>query len=135
MTPKLKSIDHVHVFVTDRKSARIWYEAVLGMRPLPSLEFWAEDGGPLTISDSGGNIHIALFEAKAAKCRSTIAFNVDATEFIAWKGHLSDAVGKQLRVEDHQITWSLYFSDPDGNPYEITCSEYEVLASRLRAES
>jgi sugar lactone lactonase YvrE len=36
------------------------------------------------------------------------------------------------RLEDHQVSWSLYFSDPDGNPYEITSYEYGELPAQLR---
>ena len=27
-------------------------------------------------------------------------------------------------AQDHELYMSLYFSDPDGNPYEITTYEY-----------
>lgn len=96
MAPKLKSIDHIHVFVANRQSARTWYENVLDMTPIAELEFWGENGGPLTLSDPYGNIHIALFESCADKCRSTIAFAVVATEFMAWKKHLTEKIGKDL---------------------------------------
>jgi catechol-2,3-dioxygenase len=34
-------------------------------------------------------------------------------------------------VKDHQVSWSLYFSDPDGNPYEITSYTYDQLGAQL----
>jgi predicted lactoylglutathione lyase len=32
-------------------------------------------------------------------------------------------------LQDHQQSLSLYFSDPDGNPWELTT--YEVIPARL----
>jgi catechol 2,3-dioxygenase-like lactoylglutathione lyase family enzyme len=134
MPPALKSIDHVHVFVTNRSAATAWYEDVMGMSPVPELAFWSVDGGPLTIADPGGNVHIALFEAAASTRRSTVALGVSADAFIAWREHLGDKLGRPVRAEDHQVSWSLYFSDPDGNPYEITTYEYEAVSRLLKAD-
>ena len=105
------------------------------MSPIAELEFWAKDGGPLTISDAGGSVHIAIFESAPMKCRSTIALGVGAAEFMEWKRHLSEKLERELRAEDHEVSWSLYFNDPDGNPYEITAYEYQVLAKLLRTEA
>ena len=127
MAPQLKAIDHIHVFVADRQTASVWYETVLGLKPLPELEFWAADGGPLTVADRTGSIHIALFEESAAECRSTIALSVDASRFLSWKEHLSKTLGHNVNAVDHVVSWSLYFTDPDANPYEITSYEYEAI--------
>jgi len=135
MPPTLKSIDHIHVFVANRDAAKIWYDEVLGLTPVANLEFWAKDGGPLTISDAGGTVHIALFESAPLKCRSTIALGVGAAEFLVWKRHLSEKLETTLRAEDHEVSWSLYFNDPDGNPYEVTTYDYAVVAHMLRAEA
>ena len=135
MPPPLKSIDHIHVFVANRDAARIWYEEVLGLIPIADLEFWAKDGGPLTLSDTGGAVHIALFESAPLKCRSTIALAVGALEFLAWQRHLSEKLKTTFQAEDHEVSWSLYFDDPDGNPYEVTTYEYAALAQTLRTEA
>lgn len=135
MTPQLKSIDHIHVFVTDRAAAAVWYKDVLGLVPIPELEFWAKDGGPLTVSDVGGKVHVALFESSPATCRSTIALGVGASEFIAWKRHLGEQLQKEVPAEDHEVSWSLYFHDPDGNPYEITTYEHAAVARALRGQN
>jgi glutathione S-transferase len=125
--PALEGIDHVHVFVSDRSEARGWYERVLGMRPVPSLEAWAVDGGPLTLADAGGGVHIALFEAPPQANRSTIAVRVDGRSFVAWHHHLRRALGSAPRLVDHDLSWSLYFSDPDGNPFEITTYDCQAV--------
>lgn len=128
MPPELQAFDHVHVFVTDRVSAEEWYSKVLGLQRTKELEFWATDGGPLTIQNGSGTIHIALFERSAQTCRSTIALRVSATEYLAWKAHLETMLPGQVNEEDHDVSLSLYFRDPDGNPYELTT--YEVTALR-----
>jgi catechol-2,3-dioxygenase len=128
----LISIDHVHIFVSNRDASEKWYQRVLGLTRVPELEFWATDEGPLTIGNEGGSVHLALFERPAEKCRSTIAFSVSATSFLSWRRHLSTALDRTVDAVDHQVSWSLYFSDPAGNPYEITSYEYSELASTLR---
>lgn len=131
LAPSLQGIDHIHVFVANRAQAEQWYRRVLGMHRVPSLESWASDGGPLTIGDPSGTVHLALFERPAQKCRSTIALSVSAAAFFAWRDHLSGALGHEVKVVDHQMSWSLYLEDPDGNPYEITSYEYAEIQAAL----
>ena len=127
MPPSLDRVDHVHVYVTDREVSEQWYSDVLGLSRMPELESWASDGGPLTVANEAGTVHLALFERKAQPCRSTIAFGVTAVEFVAWREHLSARLEVPPKTEDHQLSWSLYFSDPDGNPYEVTTYEYSAV--------
>jgi catechol-2,3-dioxygenase len=131
MSPQLQSIDHVHVSVTDRAAAERWYEKVLGLTRVKELEFWAPGGGPLTIQNREGTVHLALFEGTPEKRPSTIAFGVDAEEFIRWQAHLREVLGMQLKAEDHTVSWSVYFSDPDGNRFEITSYGYEAILRRM----
>ena len=129
--PPVRSIDHIHVFVADRPAAERWYERVLGFTRVKEYEFWASDGGPLTIQDQDGTVHIALFERPAQNCRSTIALRVSAQELLAWRAHLMQVLPEPPTVEDHDLSISLYFRDPDGNPYEITTYEYQAAKARL----
>jgi len=131
MTPTLQRVDHVHVFVRDRAQAQRWYADVLGFHRVKGLEFWAADGGPLTVGDESGDIHLALFEKPSQPCRSTIAFTADAAQFLVWCSHLAEALKQPIHPVDHQVAWSLYFSDPDGNPFEITCYDYDSLSATL----
>jgi catechol 2,3-dioxygenase-like lactoylglutathione lyase family enzyme len=121
MAPPIQRIDHIHVFVSDRAAARRWYADVLGFAVVPELEHWASDGGPLTIADATGAVHLALFERPARPHRSTIALGVSREAFLAWEQHLGTSLGQAPDRVDHGAAWSVYFSDPDGNPYEITC--------------
>jgi catechol-2,3-dioxygenase len=133
MIPVLDRIDHIHVYVADRTAAEHWYERVLALTRVAELEGWAEDGGPLTLANASGSVHIALFEREVQPCRSTIAFAVTAQAFVAWQRHLFSALGDDAAVEDHTLSMSLYFSDPDGNPYEITTYEYAAVKPLIAA--
>lgn len=132
MVPTLERFDHIHVHVCDRAASEEWYARVMGLGRVAELEFWAPNGGPLTIGNASGTIHLALFERPAEKCRSTIALAVTASGLLAWRRHLAQVLGHSVEVVDHEVSWSLYFSDPDGNPYEITSYEYDAFASALR---
>lgn len=134
MTPSLDKVDHIHVYVSDRVASERWYERVLGLTRIPEFAFWAQGGGPLTISNASGTVHLALFERPKRACRSTVALGVGASEFLAWQKHLVLMLDQAVTLEDHELSWSLYFSDPDGNPYEITSYEYDLLAAHLRRE-
>jgi len=131
--PTIRNVDHIHVFVSDRAAAERWYERVLGFTRVKEYEFWAADGGPLTIQNREGNVHIALFERPAEKCRSTIALGVGGKEIVEWHAHLARELDKPPTVEDHELSISLYFRDPDGNPYEITTYEYQAAKEGLGA--
>ena len=96
----------------------------MGLTRTPELEFWAEDGGPLTLQDPDDTVHIALFERPHQKNRATVALRVSAEGFARWSSHLTLFPEVSVSVEDHAVSVSLYFSDPEGNPYEITTYEY-----------
>jgi catechol 2,3-dioxygenase-like lactoylglutathione lyase family enzyme len=126
--PTLERFDHAHIYVDDRAAAQRWYERVLGLRPVPELVRWAEDDGPLTVSDPARAVHLALFERPGPSRRTgTIALLVSATEFEVWREHLTRELGEEPNFQDHELSWSLYFADPDGNPYELTCYDVEAL--------
>ena len=128
MKPKLQNIDHIHVFVPDRQKALDWYSAILGFKPVNRLLFWAKTG-PLTIGNEEGSIQIALFEGEPDNNRSVIAFNATGEEFINRHKRINNALSEFIEVEDHSVSFSIYFEDPYGNPYEITSYDYEILSN------
>lgn len=128
MTPPVEGFDHVHVFVSDRAAAEAWYARVLGFERTPHLAGWAVDGGPLTLQDRSGTVHLALFERPPQPCRSTVALRVGAEGYHAWRAHLQALLPGQVSEVDHTLSLSLYLRDPDGNPYEFTT--YEVAQAR-----
>ncbi len=69
-------------------------------------------------------MHLALFERPTTPCRSTVALRTSRQGFEQWREHLQALLPGAVVFEDHQLSHSLYFSDPDGNPFEVTT--YEV---------
>jgi len=121
MKPKLQIIDHIHVFVPDRQKALDWYSAILGFKPVNRLLFWAKTG-PLTIGNEEGSIQIALFEGELSN-------KTTGEEFINWHKRINNALSEFIEVEDHSVSFSIYFEDPYGNPYEITSYDYDILSN------
>ena len=130
MTPAMKGIDHIHVYVASWERAEQWYEDVLGFKRLEAYMSWAVPGGPLTIENADGNVHLALFERENQDGSTAIAFGAAGEEFLAWKAHL-EAKGIELRISDHDLAYSLYFYDPDNNMHEITTYDHEYVREKL----
>ena len=130
MTPILKDVDHLHVNVGNWSKAEEWYLSVLGFKRVDALMGWAVKNGPLTIENPEGTIHLALFESESPETTNVIAFGATGDEFLNWKTHL-EGHGLKLRVTDHKLAYSLYFSDPWQNSHEITTYERDYVAAKL----
>lgn len=131
MAPKLQGIDHVHVYVSDRAKAAQWYSEIMGFVTNAEFETWAEDPlGPLTIEDASGLIHLALFQREQFHPTSTIAFKASGESFLEWK-QLLEQHGLSVRCSDHDLAWSMYFNDPDGNTHEITTYDHDWVRSKM----
>ena len=126
MPPEIDAFDHVHVYAANRAAAEAWYRDVLGFVRTRELEFWAPDGGPLTLQNEQGTVHLALFERPRQACRSTVALRVGAAAFGRWRDHLNSVLNGAVTMQDHEVSLSLYFADPDGNPFEITTYDYAM---------
>ena len=135
-------IDHVHLEVSDRDSAADWYEMVLGLKRHPELASWTEDPmGPLIMQGGDGFPTLSLFKRdfKEVSRDSTIAFRVDGKSFLNFLDEIKSlklkttAGGLLTRkdVVDHDLSWSLYFLDPDKNRIEITTYDYETVKTSL----
>jgi catechol 2,3-dioxygenase len=130
MIPELNGIDHIHVYVANRDDAEKWYADILGLKRVEALMSWAVKGGPLTLENPEGNVHIALFERDDHSASTAIAFGASGEAFLAWLTHLENK-GLKLRVTDHKLAYSLYFSDPDQNMHEITTYDRDYVAEHL----
>jgi len=139
-------IDHVELFVPDRREAAAWYQAVLGLTVVGDFEHWVENPrGPLMISSDSGRTKLALFQGQPQGARETagfhrVAFSAAAVDFDRFlkelrRLNLTDSDGHTVTpddVVDHQAAYSLYFCDPYGHRLELTTYEYDAMASLLR---
>lgn len=132
MPPEIEAFDHIHVHVADRAAAEQWYRRTLGFKRTEELAFWASDGGPLTLQNASGSVHLALFERPRQHNHATIALRVSGAQFAQWLSHLRGMLDGGISVEDHELSVSLYFKDPDGNPYEITTYEHAAARQLIR---
>ena len=123
---QLEGIDHVAMGVRDIERSAIWYIEILGFERLHD-GMW--NGVPTFIGK--GNTGIALFpashEPKSSAHREIrmlhLAFRANRENFFAAQRELEKREIK-FEFQDHEISHSIYFRDPDGHHLEITT--YEV---------
>jgi catechol 2,3-dioxygenase-like lactoylglutathione lyase family enzyme len=120
----LEGIDHVALSARDVERAAQWYIDVLGFERRHQ-GMW--DGIPVFIGK--GTTSLALFPVRG-KERSTsrepggvrmlhLAFRANHKNFLAAQEELKQR-GIRFEFQDHEISHSIYFSDPDGHKLEIT---------------
>jgi catechol 2,3-dioxygenase-like lactoylglutathione lyase family enzyme len=137
-------VDHVELFVADWDDAEAWYERVLGVTRDPSFEAWWQSGrGPLVLSVDD-TTKLALFERETATRGEAVsphrvAFGTDAAGFLSFVDRLetldlTDRDGEPVSpadVVDHGLSYSLYFTDLDGNWLELTTNDHDAVAAEL----
>jgi len=125
VTFRVDAIDHVEVFVRDIENAARWYADVLGLEEEARWD-------PEPVFLAAGSSALALFRAKpdAPLQRPRdgcgwhrVAWATSKGGFESAQRHLSEKRIPFRGPIDHEIAWSIYFEDPDGNPLEITCEK------------
>jgi catechol 2,3-dioxygenase-like lactoylglutathione lyase family enzyme len=142
--PDITGIDHVELYVSDMEEATAWYERVLGFTPEEAFSHWWETNVGSLVLSVAGTTKLALFERSEATrgdgvSPNQIAFQTDAEGFLAFLDRLAsleltDRHGDPVTPEDvvdHELSFSIYFTDPDGNRLELTTNDYESVATRL----
>jgi catechol 2,3-dioxygenase-like lactoylglutathione lyase family enzyme len=123
---ELEGIDHVAMSVRNVERSAQWYIDVLGFEHRHQ-GVW--DGIPTFIGK--GTTAIALFPIKSnvkvssqpAEIRMLhLAFRADRKNFLAAQEELRRR-GIKFEFDDHKISHSIYFRDPDGHQLEITTYE------------
>jgi catechol 2,3-dioxygenase-like lactoylglutathione lyase family enzyme len=125
---QLEGIDHVALGVRDIERSVKWYVEVLGFERLHE-GMW--NGVPTFIGK--GNTGVALFpanpnaESTSASHRELrmlhLAFRANRENFVASQRELEKR-GIGFEFQDHEISHSIYFCDPDGHQLEITTYEF-----------
>ena len=124
---EVEGIDHVALSVRDVERAAQWYIDVLGFER--KFE-GAWDGVPVFIGK--GTTALALFPVRSNE-RSTsggqaeirmlhLAMRANRKNFVAAQDELKRR-GIKFDFQDHEISHSIYFRDPDGHQLEITTYE------------
>jgi catechol 2,3-dioxygenase-like lactoylglutathione lyase family enzyme len=124
---KIEALDHVALSVRDVERSAQWYAEVLGFKRLHE-DKW--NGIPVFVGirDAG----LALFPApedvgsasagRASARTLHFAFRTDRKNF----SRAQDELKKRaipFEFQDHEISHSIYFRDPDGHKIEITTYE------------
>jgi catechol 2,3-dioxygenase-like lactoylglutathione lyase family enzyme len=122
MSFHVQGLDHVALAVRDQQVSDGWYRDVLGLEREHADE-WGDTPIALMAHGSG----LALFKAPpdgnpAVRLRH-IAFRVDRENFDIAQDDLR-ARGIAFEFQDHAVSQSIYFEDPDGLRLELTT--YEV---------
>lgn len=127
---ELEGIDHVALAVTDVERAASWYIEVLGFEHRHK-GMW--NGVPVFVGK--GTTALALFAAREGASRPSsrpdhlgmlhLAFRASRAEFANAQRELNSR-GIRFEFQDHEISQSIYFDDPDGHQLEITTYEMAV---------
>jgi catechol 2,3-dioxygenase-like lactoylglutathione lyase family enzyme len=123
---QLEGLDHVALSVRDVERSAQWYGEVLGFERQHE-GMW--NGIPVFVGKR--SYGIALFPFRAAKDDPSessapailhLAFRANRPNFVAAQDELKRR-GVRFEFEDHEISHSIYFQDPDGHKIEITTYE------------
>jgi catechol 2,3-dioxygenase-like lactoylglutathione lyase family enzyme len=114
-------LDHVAFAVADQSASAAWYRRLLGLQSVHE-ETWG--GVPMMLVGNGGT-GLALFQARQDRPGGFrhVALRVTRSQYEAAKRQFLDE-GIPFDEQDHTVSWSVYFRDPDGIELELTT--YEV---------
>ncbi len=119
---QIKSLGHVVIRVSDIKRSEAFYRDTLG---LPVCAHFNEGGVNMAFFTLGNHHDFAIMESaelgeSAASGLDHVAFKIgdEIEELIEAKNALAK-LGVEVEPVDHDVTKSLYLSDPDGNGVEL----------------
>jgi len=124
---KIDALDHVALSVRDVERSARWYTDVLGLKRQHE-GMW--DGVPIFVGNGAAAIALFPVRDKAgskshdhAPVRTLhFAFRTDRENFLRAQDELKKRA-IPFDFQDHEISHSIYFRDPDGHEIEITTYE------------
>ena len=124
---EIDTLDHVALSVRDLERSARWYADVLGFKRLHEGKW---NGIPIFVGNDASAV--ALFPAseeigsasvdRAAVRTLHFAFRTDRENFLRAQDELKKRA-ISFEFQDHEISHSIYFRDPDGHKIEITTYE------------
>ena len=124
---EIDTLDHVALSVRDLERSARWYADVLGFKRLHEGKW---NGIPIFVGNDAAAV--ALFPAseeigsasvdRAAVRTLHFAFRTDREHFLRAQDELKKRA-ISFEFQDHEISHSIYFRDPDGHKIEITTYE------------
>lgn len=124
---KIEALDHIALAVRDVEHSAKWYADIFGFKR-EHEEMW--NGVPVFVGN--GKAALALFPrgaetASTSRDRAPVrilhfAFRTDRKSFRCVQDELKER-GVPFDFQDHEVSHSIYFSDPDGHKIEITTYE------------
>ena len=137
----IEDIDHIEMFVSDREQAAKWYDEIFGLKPIKELEMWSKID-PLFVGNKDRSVTLAIMNGKKENDGSInrIAFRTTGEKFIYFLNRVdelglffqNEKVTKE-KVVDHDLSFSIYFDDPDGNKLELTSYDHDYLQSKIKS--
>ena len=124
---ELQAIDHVALSVRDVERSAQWYVDVLGFERQHD-EVWK--GYPVFVGKNDAAIALFPIRGKEQSVSSGssftrvlhFAFRATRRGFLAAQADLKQR-GIDFEFQDHEISHSIYFNDPDGHELEVTTYE------------
>ncbi|MEM9969616.1 MAG: VOC family protein [Pseudomonadota bacterium] len=137
---EISALDHVHLYVAEPDAAAAWYGRVLGLQVLPASK--RLHGGKY-MATPRGQYCATIFPGKPPSDGDhTTAFRVPGRVFMEFGEQLphpdvAARSGTALRPEeaaDHDLAFSYYFKDPDGNHLELTTYDHAPVRQWLKTK-
>ena len=126
---RLQALDHVALSVRNVNESARWYVDVLGLERQHD-EMW--NGVPVFVGKNDAAVALFPIRGKETSTGSSrghprvlhFAFRTTRPDFLAAQKELKKR-GIEFEFQDHEISHSIYFHDPDGHEIEITTYELD----------